>query len=113
MWYMLFFVPISSDTINTQVHETMKTTPYELVFGQPPRSVIVPDSTVGGIMDETAIQLDDGYSDDTHSGDGNGSQEDTPSRADDVDNVLKSQVSVYIFAVYIRTCYLTLYLYCN
>ena len=54
-------------------------------------------------MDETAIQLDDGYSDDTHRGDGNGSQEDTPSRADDVDNVLKSQVSVYIFAVYIRT----------
>ena len=54
------------DTINTQVHETTKTTPYELVFGQPPRSVIAPDSTIGGVVSETAVQLDDGFSHDAH-----------------------------------------------
>ena len=55
-------------------------------------------------MDETAIQLDDSYTNDTHSGDGNGMQSRRYTfRADDADNVLKSQVSVYIFAVYIRT----------
>ena len=54
------------DTINTQVHDTMKTTPYELVFGQPPHSVIAPDSTIGGVIDETAVQLDDDFSHDAH-----------------------------------------------
>ena len=118
MWYTSsFIVLIYSDTINSQVHETMKTTPYELVFGQPPRSVIAPDSTVGGIIDETAIQLDDtalqldgtaiqldetakqlddGSNDDGHCGNGYSNQEDIPSRSRsyDVDNVLKSRVSI-------------------
>ena len=73
----------------------MKTTSYELVFGQPPRSVITLDCTVTGIMDETAIQLDDGSSNDDHHGNDNGNQEDKPSRSDsdNVDNVPKSQVS--------------------
>ena len=44
----------------------MKTTPYELVFGQPPRSVIAPDSTIGGVVDETAVQPDDSFSHDAH-----------------------------------------------
>ena len=30
----------------------MKTTPFELVFGQPSRSIIAPDATTGGIVDE-------------------------------------------------------------
>ena len=28
--------------MNTQVHDTTKQTPYELVFGQPPRAIAVP-----------------------------------------------------------------------
>ena len=89
----------------------MKTTPYELVFGQPPRSVIAPDSTVGGIIDETVIQLDDGSSDDPHYGDGNGNQEDTPSRSrsDDVDNVIECQVSVFLQQIMT----ILSYMYCN
>ena len=30
----------------------MKTIPYDVVFGQPPRSLIVPDVTIKGIVDE-------------------------------------------------------------
>lgn len=47
--------------------------------------------------------MNEGCSDDTHRDDVNGSQEVTPSRADDVDDVLKHQVSVHLFAVCIRT----------
>ena len=54
------------DKINTHVHETIKTTLYELVFGQPLYSVIVPDSTIGGVVDETAVQPDNGFSHDAH-----------------------------------------------
>ena len=73
----------------------MKTTPYELVFGQPPRSVIAPDSTVGGVVDETIIQLDDSSSDDARHSYGNGNQEEQPSRSDsdDIDDILKNPVS--------------------
>ena len=60
---LLTFVVLFPDTINTQVHETMKTTPYELVFGQPPRTVIVPDATTGGIVDERMIHLEGSSSD--------------------------------------------------
>ena len=31
------------DTVNSQVHESTKHTPYQLVFGQTPRSVVLPD----------------------------------------------------------------------
>lgn len=62
---MLFtFVMTLADTINTQVHETMRTTPYELVFGQPPRTVIAPDATIGGVMDEAVIKQEESSSDD-------------------------------------------------
>ena len=40
------------DTLNTQVHEATKHTPYELVFGQPPRSLLVPDATFKGKINE-------------------------------------------------------------
>ena len=74
----------------------MKTTSYEPVFGQPRHSVIAPDCTVGGIMDETAIQLDQGSSDDVHHGNDNDNQEDKPSRSDsdNIDHVPKRQISI-------------------
>ena len=47
---MLFF-PLA-DQLNTTVHGTMKTTPYELVFGQPPRHNIFPGVTNPNVMEE-------------------------------------------------------------
>ncbi|KAL5509343.1 hypothetical protein EMCRGX_G004698 [Ephydatia muelleri] len=44
-------------TMNTQVHETTKQMPYELVFGQPPRSIIIPDPRLKAMIDEE--QLDE------------------------------------------------------
>jgi len=44
-----------TDTLNTQVHETTKHTPYELVFGQPPRSLVIPDPTLCGKIDEEEL----------------------------------------------------------
>ena len=44
------------DTMNTQVHEATKHTPYELVFGQPPRSLLVPDVGFRGQLDEEILQ---------------------------------------------------------
>ena len=49
---MNYFLP---DTLNTQVHETTKHTPYELVFGQPPRSLLVPVATFKGKIDEEEL----------------------------------------------------------
>ena len=43
--------------INTQVHEATKHTPYELVFGQPPRSLVVPDVHFRGQLDEEVLYL--------------------------------------------------------
>ena len=34
------------DQLNTSVHATMKTTPFELTFGQPPRSNAFPGARV-------------------------------------------------------------------
>ena len=34
------------------MHESTKHTPYELVFGQPPRSVLIPDVTFKGMINE-------------------------------------------------------------
>ena len=39
------------DTINAQVHSSTKHTQFELVFGQPPRSV-VPDARLKGLNEE-------------------------------------------------------------
>eukprot|EP00731_Ephydatia_muelleri_P010267 Em0005g853a len=46
-------------TVSSQVHESTKHTPYELVFGQPPRSVVLPDVSFRGKIDE------EDYKDDT------------------------------------------------
>ena len=43
------------DTLNTQVHESTKYTPRELVFGQPPRSLVIPDNKLAGKIDEEVL----------------------------------------------------------
>ena len=40
-----------------QVHEKTKAMPYELVFGQPPRSIIIPEPRLKSTIDEE--QLDE------------------------------------------------------
>ena len=45
------------DTINAQVHSSTKHTPFELVFGQPPRSVVVPDARLKGLINEEDLEL--------------------------------------------------------
>ena len=40
------------DTLNTQVHEVTKHTPYELAFGQPTRSLVILDPSFRGKLDE-------------------------------------------------------------
>eukprot|EP00731_Ephydatia_muelleri_P006885 Em0003g1133a len=44
-------------TINAQVHSSTKHTPFELVFGQPPRSVVVPDARLKGLINEEDLEL--------------------------------------------------------
>ena len=44
------------NTFNTQVHKTVKHTPYKLVFGQSPSSLLVPDATLKGMMNEEDIE---------------------------------------------------------
>ena len=39
-------------TLNTQVHESTNHTPDELVFCQPPRSLVIPDNKLAGKIDE-------------------------------------------------------------
>ena len=48
---------IHLDTLNTQVHEATKNTPYELVFGQPPRSLLIPDNKLSGRLDEEDLYI--------------------------------------------------------
>eukprot|EP00731_Ephydatia_muelleri_P004857 Em0002g1033a len=45
-------------TVNCQVHESTKHTPYELVFGQPPRTVVLPDVSFRGKIDEEDLKDD-------------------------------------------------------
>ena len=45
-----------ADQLNTAVQSTMKTTPVELVFGQPPRTTIFPGVT-GHVMEEDVEEL--------------------------------------------------------
>ena len=53
------------DTMNTQVHETTKAMPYELVFGQPPRSIIILEPRLKGTIDEEQLdEKDDDITDD-------------------------------------------------
>ncbi len=49
----------SADQLNTTVHGTMKTTPYELVFGQPPRHNIFPGASAVGVNEEKVQVLFD------------------------------------------------------
>ena len=51
---VMFYV--IADTMNTQVHDTTKQTPYELVFGQPPRAIFVPDVNFRGQLDEDVLK---------------------------------------------------------
>ena len=44
--------------MNTQTHEATKHTPYELVFGQPPRSILVLDAGFRGQLDEEVDTYD-------------------------------------------------------
>lgn len=44
--------------MNTQVHDATKERPYELVFGQPPRSLMLPDATKRGVIKEEDVSLD-------------------------------------------------------
>ena len=49
VYFSLLFI----DSMNTQVHETTGSTPYELVFGQKPREVVfLPGKSSGVIMEE-------------------------------------------------------------
>ena len=45
------------DQLNTSVHGTVKTTPYDLVFGQPPRQSIFPGVKGENIMEEDVEDL--------------------------------------------------------
>ncbi len=48
----------NTDQLNTTIHGTMKTTPYELVFGQAPRQSVFSGSKVGSnIMEEDMEDL--------------------------------------------------------
>ncbi|KAL5515506.1 hypothetical protein EMCRGX_G000680 [Ephydatia muelleri] len=42
--------------ISAKVHDTTKQTPYELVFGQPPRAIFVPDVNFRGQLDEDVLK---------------------------------------------------------
>ena len=42
--------------MNTQVHDTTKQTPYELVCGQPPRAIFFPDVNFRGQLDEDVLK---------------------------------------------------------
>ena len=48
---------IIADTSNTCLHATTKTTPYQLVFGQPPHSSPFPGTTTGFVMEEAVSDI--------------------------------------------------------
>lgn len=48
-----------ADAMNTQVHEATGASPYELVFGQEPRSVLFPTTTASGVILEEDL-IDEG-----------------------------------------------------
>lgn len=50
---------ILSDNLNTQICRTLKTSPYEVVYGQPPRSTPFPVPSSGTIMEEDVPDLID------------------------------------------------------
>ena len=57
----MYIIISTIDQLNTAVHATMKTTPFELVFGQPPRNNIFPGA-MGPVMEEDIAELlDEGW----------------------------------------------------
>ena len=48
------------DTMNTQKNETTKAMPYELVFGQSPRSILIPEPWLKGTINEEQLDEKDG-----------------------------------------------------
>jgi len=52
----IVFIPVPTDQLNTYVQRTMKATPFELVFGQPPRSTVFPGVS-GLVMKEDVEDL--------------------------------------------------------
>ena len=48
---------IIADKLNTCMHATTKTTPYQLVFGQPPHSSPFPGTTKGIVMEEAVSDI--------------------------------------------------------
>ena len=51
---LLFTVP--TDQLNTSIQRTMKATPFELVFGQPPRTTVFPGVS-GLVMEEEVADI--------------------------------------------------------
>ena len=48
---------IIADKLNTCMHAATKTTPYQLVFGQPPHSSPFPGTTKGIVMEEAVSDI--------------------------------------------------------
>ena len=46
------------DQLNTTVQASVKPTPYELVFGQPPRKTVFPSVTTSAFMEEDILVND-------------------------------------------------------
>lgn len=59
--YLVLFSKVAyfSDAMNTQVHSATGETPYEIVFGQPSRSLIFPDvTTTADVIQEEDLEID-------------------------------------------------------
>ena len=64
-----------ADTVNTQVHEVTKHTLYELAFGQPPPSLVIPDPDFSGkIAEEDLENSSPGQEGDSESAAGGGDE---------------------------------------
>ena len=55
--FILACTYLFTDQLNTCVHATTQATPYQLVFGQPPRATPFPGATSGAIMEENVPEL--------------------------------------------------------
>ena len=53
----LLYISIIADKLNTCMHATTKTTPYQLVFGQPPHSSPFPGTTKGIVVEEAVCLI--------------------------------------------------------
>ena len=54
---IIYYISIVADKLNICVHATTKTTPYQLVFGQPPHSSPFPGTTKGIVMEEAVSDI--------------------------------------------------------